>query len=114
MTKAFAKESKGPYVGLVGNKTDLSHSRVVSREKHNQFADENDAYSYFMSAKTGDMVQSCLYRVAADLAGVVLTKSETDVNQAVIGAHIVDHQRHDETETRPAKIRGNEARCTVS
>ena len=30
------------------------------------------------------MVQSCLYRVAADLAGVVLTKAETDVNQAVI------------------------------
>jgi Ras-related protein Rab-28 len=45
-----------PYVALVGNKSDLSHMRVVKAEKHNQFADENDMYSYLVSAKTGDQV----------------------------------------------------------
>jgi len=29
--------------------------------------------SYFISAKTGDMISSSIYRIAADLAGVALT-----------------------------------------
>ena len=43
-----------------------------------QFADENEMYSCFMSAKTGDNVAQCFHRVAADLAGVVLTKPELE------------------------------------
>ena len=40
-----------------------------------------DRCSAFMSAKTGDSVSSCFYRVAAELAGVVLTKPELEVRK---------------------------------
>ena len=42
-----------PRVTLIGNKTDLNHLRTVKVDKHNQFADENEMFSCFMSAKTG-------------------------------------------------------------
>ena len=74
-----------------GNKTDLNHLRTVKVEKHNQFADENEMFSCFMSAKTGDNVSQCFYRVAADLAGVVLTKPELEVASKVVRAEIVNH-----------------------
>ena len=35
---------------------DLQHMRAVKPEKHNQFAEENDMYSFTMSAKSGDSV----------------------------------------------------------
>ena len=80
-----------PRVTLIGNKTDLNHLRTVKVEKHNQFADENEMFSCFMSAKTGDNVSQCFYRVAADLAGVVLTKPELEVASKVVRAEIVNH-----------------------
>jgi len=88
--KTFGKDPL-PYVALIGNKTDKSHIRAVKPDKHNKFADENDMYSYFMSAKTGDNVSACFYRIAADLAGVVLTKPELEVATKVVRAEIVDH-----------------------
>ena len=102
--KTFEK-SKLPYVALVGNKTDMSHARAVSRDKHNAFVEENDMYSYFMSAKTGDMVSSSLFRIAADLAGIVLTKGEVDVTVKPVTAAIVDYERHDSQEKRELKLR---------
>jgi Ras-related protein Rab-28 len=92
-----------PYLGLVGNKTDLSHMRAVGRDKHQMFADENSMKSYFLSAKTGDMVNSSIYRIAADLAGVALT-SPKEVSSAPVQAHIIDHQRHDPEEEREASV----------
>merc|ERR1712194_599210 len=80
-----------PYVTLVGNKTDLNHMRAVKAEKHSQFADENDMYSFLLSAKTGDNVSSCFYRLAADLAGVVLTKPELEIASKIVRAEIVNH-----------------------
>ncbi len=52
--------------------------RAVKADKHAQFADDHQLYSYFVSAKSGDHVQQAFYRVAADLAGIVLTKNEID------------------------------------
>ena len=78
-----------PYVALIGNKTDLNHMRTVKPEKHSAFAEENDMYSYTMSAKTGDQVNACFYRIAADLAGVVLTKPEVQVAQQCVRAEHV-------------------------
>lgn len=92
-----------PYLGLVGNKTDLSHMRAVGRDKHQMFADENSMKSYFLSAKTGDMVNSSIYRIAADLAGVALI-SPKEVSSVPVTAHIIDHQRHDPEEQREASI----------
>lgn len=85
-----------PRVTLIGNKTDLNHLRTVKVDKHNQFADENEMFSCFMSAKTGDNVSQCFYRVAADLAGVVLTKPELEVATKVVRAEIINHPQNDE------------------
>ena len=103
-----------PYVTLIGNKTDLNHMRAIKLDKHNQFVEENGMYSAFMSAKTGDSVSSCFYRVAADLAGVVLTKPELEVAAKVVKAEIVNHPQEDPSEAglaapppeRPPKKKG--------
>jgi GTPase SAR1 family protein len=58
---------------------DLNHMRAVKLDKHNGFADENDMYSYFVSAKSGDNINSTFHRIAADWAGVVLTKPEVEI-----------------------------------
>jgi len=83
-----------PRITLVGNKTDLNHLRCVKVEKHNQFADENEMFSCFMSAKTGDNVATCFHRIAADLAGVVLTKPELEVTSKVVRAEIVNYPQN--------------------
>jgi Ras-related protein Rab-28 len=105
-----------PRVTLVGNKTDLNHLRTVKVDKHNQFADENEMFSCFMSAKTGDNVSQCFYRVAADLAGVVLTKPEIEVASKVVRAEIIQHPQdapEDGTPMEPAKKRGGGGGCVV-
>jgi len=88
--KAFDNDSP-PYIAIVGNKTDLQHLRTVKLEKHNAFADAGNMYSYFMSAKTGDRVNDTFYRIAADLAGIMLTKSELESSARVVQADIINH-----------------------
>ena len=61
---------------------DMKQSSAVTMAKHKMFAEENDMYRYAMSAKTGDSVNTCFHRVAADLAGILLSKAEIEV-----GAH---------------------------
>ena len=48
-----------------------------------------------MSAKTGDSVSSCFYRMAADLAGIVLTRPELEVASKIVKAEIVNHPQED-------------------
>lgn len=93
--RTFADKDPMPYVALMANKHDLSHIRAVKLEKHNQFADENDLYSYFVSARTGDQVQPSFFRIAADLAGVTLTRPEMEVAQRPTKAEIINHPRND-------------------
>ena len=69
-----------PYLALLGNKTDLYHLQATKLDQHNKFAETNLMYSYFLSAKTGDQVNSTFYRIVADLAGIVLTKPEIEVS----------------------------------
>ena len=88
--KTFQGEEM-PYLGLIGNKSDLAHIRAVKSDAHNKFADENCMYSYFVSAKSGDNVNSCFFRIAGDLAGVVLNKNEIELSSKVIAAEIVKH-----------------------
>eukprot|EP00640_Fibrocapsa_japonica_P000216 CAMPEP_0113944864 /NCGR_PEP_ID=MMETSP1339-20121228/37398_1 /TAXON_ID=94617 /ORGANISM="Fibrocapsa japonica" /LENGTH=237 /DNA_ID=CAMNT_0000950205 /DNA_START=97 /DNA_END=810 /DNA_ORIENTATION=+ /assembly_acc=CAM_ASM_000762 len=94
--RTFARDTM-PYVGLVANKSDLNHMRAVRQDVHNQFADENELYGFVMSAKSGDQVNACFYRIAAALAGVVLTKPELEVATKVVPAQIINHQQHDPT-----------------
>mmetsp|Transcript_65331 Transcript_65331/g.174057 ORF Transcript_65331/g.174057 Transcript_65331/m.174057 type:complete len:220 (+) Transcript_65331:73-732(+) len=106
---------KMPRVTLIGNKTDLNHIRTVKVEKHNLFADENEMYSCFMSAKTGDNVSQCFYRVAADLAGVTLTKPEIEVAAKIVTAQIVNHPTDDEDGAPPdlPSTSGKRGACVV-
>lgn len=92
--RTFDKEPM-PYVALMGNKMDLVHMRAVKQDKHTQFVDENDLYSYFVSARSGDQVQPSFFRIAADLAGVTLTKPEIEVAQKPTRAELINHPRHD-------------------
>ena len=91
------------------------NTKFIGHPLAHSIAEENDMYSYFVSAKTGDMVSSSFFRIAADLAGVVLTKPEMDVAVKPIQAAIVDYQRDDETENRPAKVhdRGGKSGCML-
>ncbi len=70
-----------PLMILMGNKIDLNHQKAVKAEEHDKFAEEHNLYSFFVSAKTGDQVTSCFYKIAADLAGVKLTKPIIEVTQ---------------------------------
>lgn len=84
-----------PYMALMANKHDLAHIRAVKTEKHDRFAEENDLYSYVVSARTGEQVHPAFFRIAADLAGVTLTKPELEAAQKPTQAQLIDHQRHD-------------------
>mmetsp|Transcript_54397 Transcript_54397/g.145637 ORF Transcript_54397/g.145637 Transcript_54397/m.145637 type:complete len:233 (-) Transcript_54397:80-778(-) len=95
LVKRTFDKQQSPYSALMANKQDLGHIRAVKNEKHNQFAEENDLHSYLVSARTGDQVQLSFYRIAADLAGVTLTKPEMEVAQKPTKAELINHQRND-------------------
>jgi hypothetical protein len=63
---------------LFRNADDLAHLRAVKIDKHQAFQESSNMHSYFVSAKTGDSVNTCFYRLAAELAGVPLTKAELE------------------------------------
>ena len=56
-------------------------------------------------------VNAALYRIAADLAGVVLTRPEIEVAVKAVKAEIVDHERHDHSV--PAAIPAPAKGCTL-
>mmetsp|Transcript_18418 Transcript_18418/g.24319 ORF Transcript_18418/g.24319 Transcript_18418/m.24319 type:complete len:232 (+) Transcript_18418:135-830(+) len=115
VTRTFERE-KMPYVALIGNKSDLNHMRAVRQDSHNQFADENDMFGFMMSAKSGDQVSACFYRIAAALSGVVLTRPELEVATEVIPAQIVAHQQHDPTvnEGKVPEYTKSQKNCIIS
>jgi Ras-related protein Rab-28 len=86
--------------------------RAVKADKHAQFADDNQLYSYFVSAKSGDHVQQAFYRIAADLAGIVLTKSEIEQKSKVVQAEIINHPQHDPSQEKLV-LKEKESKCTV-
>ena len=47
--------------------------------------------NYYVSAKTGDQVNTVFMQTAANLAGVQLTKPNLDVMQKQVRAEIVNH-----------------------
>eukprot|EP01060_Flectonema_neradi_P037619 TRINITY_DN7622_c3_g1_i1.p1 TRINITY_DN7622_c3_g1~~TRINITY_DN7622_c3_g1_i1.p1 ORF type:complete len:256 (+),score=41.19 TRINITY_DN7622_c3_g1_i1:80-769(+) len=89
----FKDKKNVPYLALVGNKMDLNHLRAVKAEKHSFFAVENGMVPFYVSAKTGDKVNAAFTKIAADLSGIQLTKSELDVTDTVVQAPIVNHPK---------------------
>jgi Ras-related protein Rab-28 len=43
-----------PLMVLMGNKIDLNHMQAVKSQQHEKFAEDNNLYSFYVSAKTGD------------------------------------------------------------
>lgn len=95
--QAYARQEKVPYVAIVGNKKDLEHLRTVKKEKHTEYAQKNGMASFFLSAKSGDQVNFCFQKIAADILGVRLSKQEVEQSNRVIKADIVTY-----TETEAA------------
>ncbi|CAB1421122.1 unnamed protein product [Pleuronectes platessa] len=91
--KANEESDVQPVVSLVGNKIDLEHMRTVKADKHQRFCQENSLISQFVSAKTGDSVNLCFQRVAADILGVKLNKAEIEQSQRVVKADIVNYSQ---------------------
>ena len=85
-------DSPRPYMALVGNKSDLSHMRAVKLARHKAFATEHGMTSFFVSAKTGDRINSTFYRIAADMAGIQLTTAQLGAHTPVVTAHVVTYK----------------------
>jgi Ras-related protein Rab-28 len=86
-----------PYIALIGNKNDLRHMAAVKNTQHSKFADENSMVAFLMSAKNGDQVKHCFWKIAATLGNVPFYRFEQESQAVVIPATIIDHQQHDET-----------------
>lgn len=107
---AFARiDTKLPYLALIGNKKDLEHLRVVKKEKHADFAQENDMASFFLSAKSGDQVNYCFQKMAADILGIRLSKQEVEQSNRVIKADIVAYK---ETESAALHTQSNQTKSS--
>eukprot|EP01062_Namystynia_karyoxenos_P029978 TRINITY_DN22446_c0_g1_i1.p1 TRINITY_DN22446_c0_g1~~TRINITY_DN22446_c0_g1_i1.p1 ORF type:complete len:263 (+),score=95.47 TRINITY_DN22446_c0_g1_i1:94-789(+) len=114
--QTFKDKKVVPYIALVGNKMDLNHLRVVKAEKHSLFAVENGMVPFFISAKTGDKVNAMFNKIAADLAGVQLTKAELEVTDNVVRAEIVNHPKGPSTGVDPVAAMGADGKkrdCAV-
>ena len=68
-----------PLIVLLGNKVDLNHMQAVKQDAHAKFAQDNSMKQYYVSAKTGDQVNTVFLQTAANLAGVTLTRPNLDV-----------------------------------
>jgi len=87
----IGKGNHSPYLALIGNKIDLEHMRIVKADKHTEFALSNEMHSFFISAKTGDQVDYCFKKIAAEILGIKLSKSEAEKSSRVIKAEIVNY-----------------------
>lgn len=90
VTDAFKDAPQQPHKALVGNKMDLIN-RQVKNEKHLAFATDQKLVPFLVSAKSGEKVNSMFQRIAADLAGVQLSKAELEIVDSTVTAAIVEH-----------------------
>lgn len=86
--------------------------RAVSEEKHKQFVLESHLHSFQVSAKTGDHVDSMFCQIAADLAGIKLSKNELEAQIPVLRAQIINHTQDDPDVKNPG-IRAKERGCQL-
>ena len=92
-----------PLLVMMGNKIDLVHMQAVKTEQHEAFGKFNKFHaSYYVSAKTGDQIHQCFFKVAADLAGIEVPKNTMEsVVQKTVKAEIqVEHSQNVDSEPR--------------
>ena len=90
--KEFRNTLKRPYLAVVGNKIDLPHLRQVKPDKHKLFAEENQLYPYVCSAKSGEKIGGLFFKLAAELAGVQVSKMDIEGSEMLQVAQVVDHE----------------------
>lgn len=111
--KIFSNSGKMPHLALVGNKIDLEHMRTVKVDKHNKFALDNNMSSYLVSARSGDSVNSCFKKIAAEILGIRLTRPELDLQQTVLKAEIITY--NDANALKPiAQTKTRSSTCIVA
>jgi Ras-related protein Rab-28 len=94
---------------------DLGHLRTVKPQRHKEFADSHGMSSFFVSAKSGDNVASTFYQLAAELAGVAMTKPELQIASKVVPATIINHPQNDPSVMAPSvgpRVR-DKKRCVI-
>jgi len=67
--------------------------QAVKQDLHQKFTTDNSMNQYYVSAKTGDQVNTVFMQTAASLAGVQLSKPNLEMMQKSVRAEIVDHSR---------------------
>ncbi|KRY90626.1 2-acylglycerol O-acyltransferase 2, partial [Trichinella pseudospiralis] len=94
---------------VVGNKTDLEHQRNVKYEKQQELVKRYHMLSCQTSAKLGDSVTLCFLKLAAEIVGVQLSRTELDSNTSVIKAEVPTIDRPNDSSSSeivwPAKSR---------
>ena len=85
------EEIKDPLIVVFANKCDLSHERKVKRDLHDLWTQQYGFQSFFVSAKTGDMVNLSFVKLAARLVGIQLPQGQLDGATKVIVAPIINH-----------------------
>mmetsp|Transcript_4783 Transcript_4783/g.6588 ORF Transcript_4783/g.6588 Transcript_4783/m.6588 type:complete len:231 (-) Transcript_4783:108-800(-) len=74
---------------LVANKIDLIALRQVNSDDHDRFIVENQLSGGLMvSAKTGENVVKCFYKIASEAVGIKLTEYELGFYDKVLPANI--------------------------
>ena len=75
---------------------------------------------YLCSAKTGDQVAQAFFRIAADVAGVAVSRPDVQVRAKAITAHVISHKAGDGGEAPSAteqaaerEADGKGRRCAV-
>lgn len=65
-----AGSPRNPVFALVANKIDLEHLRSVKSDRHHKFAQDNSLLTYAVSSKSGEGVNLCFQKIAAELLGI--------------------------------------------
>ncbi|KAF8796131.1 ras-related protein Rab-28-like [Argiope bruennichi] len=112
--EVFKEDCMMPHLALISNKGDLEHSRIVKVDKHLKFALDNAMSSHSVSAKTGESVALCFQKIAGELLGIRLTRSEQETVQPVVKAEIVHNLAAAEpSKPSPSSSTKNSTVCTV-
>ena len=73
----------------------MQHLRAVKISRHKEMCKREQIESCYVSAKTGDGLHTLFYHVAAQIAGIKLSKNELESQMKVMQANVVNHQQND-------------------
>lgn len=89
-----------PVITIFGSKCDMEHKRAVRLDKTKHFLAEYKLMNVFVSAKTGETINSCLMELVARYFGIPLTRLEREKQTNVVRAELIksaENLRHSAT-----------------